>query len=344
MSYASTKKNPKPGAPAHARRSPSGPAQKSQGARASQRSGPPPLRIGKVSERFLLEGHAWSTKDKELGELAPYRPGDIVELVNPEGQFVAQALLDPGSRVVARVLSWDRKPALETALLQQRALEAAAQRAPLAQRASAFRLVHGEADGLPGLVIDLYEGHLVAAVYTPAALRLAELCLKALLETNQYRSAYLKELPRDRRAAEGQTGRFVSAEPGPASFTIQEYGVHFHVQPFAGLPTGLYLDMRENRRLLAERLAGLKVLNAFAYTGGFSVTCALRGAQTLTLDLSSKTLGVARENFLLNGLNPEAHRFLAEDVFVFLGQTTETFEAIILDPPTFSTGREGTSS
>lgn len=344
MSHASSKKETRPRARTHEapRRTQGLPP--AQGHRARAAGGPPPLHIGKVSERFLLEGHAWSTKDKELGDLSPYRPGDIVELVNPEGQFVAQALLDPASRVVARVLSWDRKPTLDPSLLRKRALDAAARRAPLARIASAYRLVHGEADGLPGLVIDHYDGHLVAALYTPAAAALAELSLNALLDSGSYTSAYLKELPRDRRASDGHTGRVIRGEPGPASFVIHEYGVRFQVQPFAGLPTGLYLDMRDNRRLLGELLSGLRVLNAFAYTGGFSVTCALQGAQTLTLDLSSKTLGIARENFVLNGLDPQGHRFLAEDIFVFLSQTTETFDAILLDPPTFSTGREGTWS
>lgn len=303
--------------------------------------GTPPLKIGRTSERYLREGHAFSTQDKELGDLSPYQPGDVVELVNAEGHFVAQALIDPNAKVVARVLSMERKPHIGPEQLRQRALDAASRRRGLETHTSAWRLIHGEADGLPGLTVDTYDGQLVAALYTPAALSLATLALDALLESGAFHSAFLKELPRDRRQSEGHIGRWVSKTQGPQTFTIHEYGTRFQVQPFAGLPTGIYLDMRENRRLAAEMLSQKKVLNTFAYTGGFSVACALKGAKTDTLDLSSRALSVAKENFALNGLDPQDHRFLSDDAFDYLSKTSETYDGIILDPPTFSTGKTG---
>lgn len=325
--------------------------------------GPAPLRVGAVSARYLQAGHCWVTRDRELGDTSRYRMGDLVDLVGPDGAWLAKALIEPDARVVARVLGWDKRESYRDEALQARALEALGRRASLQENASAYRVIHGEADGFPGLTIDRYGDALVAQLYTPAALGLAHLALDALMQSGQFRGAFLKPLPRDRRQADASStsaaGHWIAGDPCPASFTIHEYGVRFHVQPFSGLSTGIFLDMRENRRMVAELVAGMamdrpRVLNTFSYTGGFSVTCALKGAQVDTLDLSGKAIEQARENFRLNDLPVGAtsgaaqagdgHHFMTEDAFPYLARMSGRYDMIILDPPTFSTSKENTWS
>jgi 23S rRNA (cytosine1962-C5)-methyltransferase len=241
---------------------------------------------------------------------------------------------------VARVLSRDRRLACDDALYRARALEALALRAGLDREASMYRLVNAEADGLPGLTVDRYGDYLVGQLYTEAARGLARVALEALLEAGGFRGAYLKVLPRDRRAAgDDAPGHWIAGEPGPEALIGLEHGIRLQVRPFSGLSTGIFLDQRDNRRRIAELARGRRVLNAFAYTGGFSVACAAAGATVDTLDLSAKILTWARENFEINGIDPAAHRFIAGDAFPFLSGAAGDYELVILDPPTFSTSR-----
>lgn len=311
------------------------------------------LAVGAVSAKYLQQGHAWVTQDKELGDTSRYRNGSIVSLVSPEGEFLAQALLEPEARIVARVLSRDPREHLSDEVFRSRALRALEGRKSLAESSTAYRIIHQEADGFPGLTIDRYGDFLVAQLYSPAALGIAHLALEALERTGHFAGAFLKQLPRDRRVSTEGTGTWIFGEPGPARFAINEYGIKFWVQPFqtgaGGLSTGLFLDMRENRRTVAALTRGKKVLNAFAYTGGFSLYCAQEGACVDTLDLSPKVVEQVRENFALNGISETDHRFITDDAFLYLarvaGKSLETtYDAIVLDPPTFSTSRDNTWS
>ena len=311
------------------------------------------LAVGTVSAKYLQQGHCWVTLDKELGDTSRYRNGSIVSLVSPEGEFLAQALLEPDTRIVARVLSRDPREHLSDDVFRARALRALEGRKSLAEVSNAYRIIHQEADGFPALTIDRYGDYLVAQLYSPAALGIAHLALEALERTGQFAGGFLKQLPKDRRVSTEGTGTWVFGEPGPTRFAINEYGVKFWVQPFqtasSGLSTGLFLDMRENRRTIAALTRGQKVLNAFAYTGGFSLYCAQEGARVDTLDLSNKVVEQVRENFALNGLSETDHNFITDDTFLYLarvaGKSPETtYDAIVLDPPTFSTSRDNTWS
>lgn len=307
----------------------------------------PPLKVGKISAQYLEQGHGWVTRDKELGDTNPYRPGQVISLVGPEGEWLAQALIDPDARVVARVISRNRQEVLDDHTLRKRVLQALARRASVRTHSSAYRVIHSEADGLPGLTVEAFGDYLVAQLYTPAAQRLGELALDTLMKTGTFKGAYLKALPRDRRQGPETPGSWVHGEAGPESLVVHEHGVLFRVSPFDGLSPGLFLDMRENRRIVAELARGKRLLNTFAYTGGFSVVAALQGAEVDTLDLSAKVLEQARENFRLNKISVEGdspHRFIAQDTFAFLTHLDTRYGVVVLDPPTFSTSRESTWS
>ena len=226
---------------------------------------------------------------------------------------------------------------------------------PPADLTNAFRLVHGAADGWPGWQVERLGDFLLSQ--SEAALTDAQTVqLSTWLKQLRLRGAYHKRL--DRRVRETKTEQaspqLVMGEPAPGRFGVQENGLQFELSFTEGYSYGLFLDQRDNRRrLLTGHLAagfplrtphsGFRVLNTFAYTCGFSVAAAKAGAHTTSLDLSKKYLEWGRRNFALNGLDPAAHDFIYGDVFDWLRRLAKKgrqFDAVLLDPPTFSQSKE----
>jgi len=303
--------------------------------------GPPRdgLQISAASARFVEQGHPWVIKDNQTGSVQGRKAGEVVDLWTPSGLWAARAILDPSSRIIARVLTRDKQVECDRAFFERRVRSALALRTNPPIPATMYRLINGESDGLPGLVMDRYGAYLVGQLYTPAAALLCEVAVAVLMATGQFRGVYIKDIPRDRRRFSGRQGRWLEGEPCTSALEEEENGVRLKVEPFDGLATGLFLDQRDNRKLIGELSEGMRVLNAFAYTGAFSVFCALQGARVDTLDLSSRYLNWARDNFELNGLEPSNHRFLEADAFVHLARSRASYDLVILDPPTFSTSR-----
>jgi 23S rRNA (cytosine1962-C5)-methyltransferase len=232
---------------------------------------------------------------------------------------------------------------------------ATARRNLTAPPATAFRLIHGAADGWPGWQVERLGDFLLsqseAALTDAQATKLAD-CLKHL----NLRGAYHKRL--DRRVRDTKTQQvsplLVLGEPAPDRFTARENGLAFELSFTEGYSYGLFLDQRDNRRrLLTGHIAAgfpltlhpspFTLLNCFSYTCGFSVVAAKAGAHTTSLDLSKKYLEWGRRNFALNGLDAAAHDFIYGDVFDWLRRLTKKgrqFDAALLDPPTFSQSKE----
>lgn len=232
--------------------------------------------------------------------------------------------------------------------------EAVARRADLLTRGQTdvCRVFHGEADGIAGLFIDRYgpgatlihhEGRLSADLPEPAAL--AEVLLRSLSPFG-VRAVYDKPFVRNRSGGGGRES--VLTDPVPLageqmaeSLIVSEHGRRFEVRLFDGFSTGLFLDQRENRSFLAHGAKGLRVLNLFAYTAGFSVACAMAGAVTTSVDVSGRYLEWAKRNFALNGIEPGEHHFARMDAREFLAMAERKgmrFDLVILDPPTFAAG------
>ena len=224
-----------------------------------------------------------------------------------------------------------------------------------AELTNAFRLIHGAADGWPGWQVERLGDFLLSqseAVLTAAQSDQLSTWLKQLA----LRGAYHKRL--DRRVRQSKTEQaspqLVLGEAAPERFTVRENGLAFELSFNEGYSYGLFLDQRDNRRrLLTGHIAagfplgispsGFHVLNTFAYTCGFSVAAARAGAHTTSLDLSKKYLEWGRRNFTLNGLDPAAHDFIYGDVFDWLRRLAKKgrqFDAVLLDPPTFSQSKE----
>lgn len=291
--------------------------------------------LGAVERR----GHPWIYSTAiELPE--GLRPGDIVDVLARSGRFVGRGIADPGSAIAVRIWTRDPDEEIDDALFVRLIKRAWATRMALlrGQSTDAFRLLHGEADGTPGIVCDVYERYAVLQADGPAAERL-------LPEVGRAIATALPHLPnvvvkaRDRggRSGGGSQGlhAVVGALPEDA-VTVHEHGMRFLIDIERGQKTGAYLDQRENRRLVRESAADLDVLNLFCYTGGFSLAAMLGGAASVTsVDIAEPAIEAARANMLLNGFSADDPRiaFETSDVHDFLGRDRRRYGMVILDPP-----------
>ena len=264
-------------------------------------------------------------------------PGDLVELVDDDGP-VATAFADPGSPIRARVLG-DADLVPDDAWAETRAGAAAERRArdPLLMGCTGRRLVHGEADGCPGLVVDAYADTAVVVFDGAAAAAFWRPRLDGVL-AGLDRHAELAHVWVRARGAKAQ-GAAVRGDP-PAEIVIAEDEARFGVDVRAGQKTGFFLDQRENRRLIRRHAAGATVLNLFAYTGGFSLHAALGGASRVTsVDIAAPAVAAIRRNLELSELASGAHELVCADAFDFLGDATRAtrrWDLVIADPPSFA--------
>ncbi|WP_173198077.1 class I SAM-dependent rRNA methyltransferase [Geobacter sp. SVR] len=302
--------------------------------------------IGPETIRMLELGHPWIIADSHTKRWPAGRPGQVVDLTDSRGVFVATALLDPSERVVARVLSRERIT-LGTAWLKQRLQTAISLRHEHTDLGdtTAYRLVNAEGDGLPGLTVDRYGDYLMVQLYCTGWQPHLKLVVQALQELLRPAGIYEKSRPRNTReletCADKHYGRLLAGSAAPRLLEVRENGLTFLVSLEHGLDTGLFLDQRKNRRDLMTRVSGKRVLNLFAYTGAFSVAAAAAQAERVTgVDISSPYTDWARANFGVNRLNPKRHEFIVGDclqVLTGLGQQGRQFDVALMDPPSFST-------
>jgi len=293
---------------------------------------------------MLQLGHPWVIADRYTARWPKVPCGTLVELVDQHGGSFGTALLDPGARVVARCLPGSPVH-LDQGWVAERLRVADQVRRYLdLADTTAWRLVNGEGDGLPGLTVDRYHEHLLLQTFTPAwDPHLPAVCA-ALQAVYRPRGLYAKRRPAETRAAKGAvTGELLLGQAAPPHQIVTEHGLHYQVDLAGELHTGLFLDQRANRRAFQRLTAGRRVLNLFAYTGAFSVAAAAGGAaQVTTIDAAPRSLQRARENFRRNALDPDAHEFVAGDCFRELDRLARddrTFDVVLMDPPSFSTVR-----
>ena len=263
--------------------------------------------------------------------------GAVVDVLSPDGRFVARGLYDPDSPLAVRVWTRDRKVELDGTLVEQRLGEALRSRrgAIDPESTDAFRWANGEGDFLPGIVVDLYAS--VAVVrFDGAAVRVLRDAVAAAVVKLGAPLGVRHVYERSR----GHVGSVLAGGPPPSPIEIRELGVRFAVDVIAGQKTGSFLDQRENRWRLRRYAAGEAVANLFCYTGGFSVHAALAGAtEVVSVDSAAGALESARTNFVLNGLDPERYAFEAGDAFEWLERARTAgrrFGLVIVDPPSFA--------
>lgn len=304
----------------------------------------PRLRVSRATARFLRGGHPWVLPDRQTGSTRGLRPGQLVDLVGPDGAPLGRALADPGARVVARRVA----DAGEDFDPLARALTALERRRELldANDSDALRLLHGEADGLPGLHVDRLGTALVSVRRAACADAFTDAVVPALLQAldldEWWDKTHHDDLRRGQVTGRARRGALVEDDER----VVVEDGLRYHVRPFAGLATGIYPDQRENRRRLRQAGPFRNALNLFAYTGAFSVSVARDGAEQVTdADTSASSLRIARRNHTLNGLDPSCHHTSRADARSYLeGRSSADFDLIVIDPPTASRGSRGWSA
>jgi 23S rRNA (cytosine1962-C5)-methyltransferase len=285
----------------------------------------------------IAAGHPW-VYDRAVGPTKDAAPGEVVTLADADGP-VATAFADPDSPIRARILDRDPDATIDDAWARGRARAAAARRArdPLLVGCTGIRLVHGEADGCPGLVVDAYAGCAVLvfdgtgarAFWRP---RLGAVLVGLAEGGGEVTTAWLRE----RR---NRTGEAVLGDP-PTDVVIAEDDARFTVDLRAGQKTGFFLDQRDNRRSVRRLAAGATVLNLFAYTGGFSIHAALGGAARVTsVDSAAPAIDELGRNLALSGLDASAHELARADAFEFLTRNRAAgrdWDLVIADPPSFA--------
>lgn len=284
----------------------------------------------------------------EVGNLPDVAPGELVRVVDVRGRQTGIAYANPRSKIVLRYLergrgdlAGDDAPATE--LWRRRVRAALERRAPFGPQ-EARRLVNAEGDGVPGLIVDDYAGWLSVQLTTAGSERARDEIVAALVETLQPHGIYERsDVPE--RALEGlleRTGVLWGPAP-PELVEIRERDARLLVDVARGQKTGLFLDQRENRIAVARFASGARVLNTFAYSGGFSVHAALGGAREVTsVDISEEACALARRNLELGGFAADAARTHVENAFDLLRRSADAhdrYDLVIIDPPAFARGR-----
>jgi len=299
------------------------------------------LRAGR--EKSLLRHHPWVFSGAVDRIQGPVNDGDTIQIVDARGAFLAWGSYSAASRIQARVLSWNPDERIDAAFFHQRLESALAVRQGWmdAQQTDAYRLVHAESDGLPGLVVDRYADTLVVQFLSSGAERWRADLTHSLMDLSGAARAYERS-DVDVRKLEGlplRAGPLHGDEPdGP--ILIRENGLQIAVDVRQGHKTGYYLDQRRNRRLARGLACGKESLDCFSYTGGFMLNLLAGGATSvLAVDSSKEALAAGRNNLRLNNLPEERMESLEADVFQALRLFRDqgrAFDLIVLDPPKFA--------
>ncbi len=268
--------------------------------------------------------------------------GDLVDVVMPSGRFYARGLYNPASKIRVRILTFQEEP-ITPAFWRERIAQAVRLRTRIASETTAYRLIYGEADRLPGLIVDRYDDVLVMQTLSSGMDRRKEVLAELLCEATTSARVYLRNDAKS-RLLEGlspATG-FLRGDGG-TTIEVREGAARFLVDIARGQKTGWFCDQRENRLAAARLTAGKQVLEVFCHTGAFGIQAALAGASHVEgLDVSEEALILAREHARLNGVQ-ERCSYRAADAFEELRrleQTGRQFDVVLLDPPAFARSKQ----
>jgi 23S rRNA (cytosine1962-C5)-methyltransferase len=284
---------------------------------------------------LIKQGFPW-VYAHSLVEVPSSKPGSFALLHDRSGEIIAKGFLDSNSTLAFRVLSTNSNPFTPKDIVcrLEHAWELRSRMPALQpdQQTNCFRLVNGEGDLLPGLVVDIYDTVAVLKCdgNGPAQFWDCSAIADWIIDHTPVRSAIL-------RSRDENTATAVLRGSPPEEISVKEYGHSFLVNIFKGQKTGFFLDQRENRRLLGSFSTGRTVLNLCSYTGGFSVYAGAAGATEVTsVDLAAPAIAAADANWALNGLEPKTHAGVVADVFDFLAEHSgQKWDIVIADPPAF---------
>jgi 23S rRNA (cytosine1962-C5)-methyltransferase len=293
-------------------------------------------------EKSLLRRHPWVFSGAVSRVDGNPQPGQTVDILSDKQQFLARGACSPMSQIRVRVWTFDPQEEVETDFFRRRIQAAILKRAPLELEkvTDAVRLIHGESDGLPGMIVDRYGSCLAVQFLSAGADTWRDTIADALVELTGVNNIYERS-DADVRELEGLAFRSGDLRgKTPEVVFINESGIHFKVNILEGHKTGFYLDQRRNRQRVRPLAQGRDVLDCFCYTGGFSINALAGGAKSvLSVDSSAAALELLRENVTLNSLPSDRLQTLEADVFQALRKFRDggrSFDLILLDPPKFA--------
>ena len=292
----------------------------------------PSVTISSRGEERLRSGHPWIYRVDVVDVHAD--AGDRVVVRGPRGRTLGHAFFSDKSQITLRILTRGEQPA-DDALVRRRIEEAIAFRQLLAIDATAWRVVHGEADLLPSLIVDRYDDWLVVQTLSQGADRLLPLVVSVLQDTLQPRGILARNDPRVRLLEGLEQKVEVLAGEVPETVPVTESGIHYDVDLRRGQKTGLFLDQRENRTAAALYARG-RLLDCFTYNGGFALALARRCREVVAIDISEDAIAHLKENAARNGLTIDARAGNVFDELRGLDRLGERFDTIVLDPPAFA--------
>lgn len=340
--------------------------------------------LHKHRKKRLEAGHPWIFQSEVKEIQGEFEPGDIVEVTNHQGHFLAKGYINPASQIIVRVLTYNPDEAIDYAFFLRRIREAAAFRTRFVDNPRACRVVYGEADFLPGLIVDRYEDVLVAQILSLGMDVRRDWIRDALVEVFQPQGIYLRnDVPVRELEGLEQTKEVLYGEC-PREVTIEENGLKYIVDIVEGQKTGFFYDQRENRAAIAPLMKGwgekhgitlkavdvdgeqkivpvdqrgkviknpfwdgAEVLECFTHTGSFTLNACKHGAKKVTaLDISEHAIETAKRNITLNGF---LHRveFVVANAFDYLRECVDAgrlWDVVILDPPAFAKSRAAVKS
>ncbi|MBN3753007.1 class I SAM-dependent rRNA methyltransferase [Paraburkholderia sp. Tr-20389] len=303
-------------------------------------------------EKSLLRRHPWvyaNAIERVDGKPAA---GATVLVRAHDGRFLARAAYSPHSQIRARVWSFDESEPVDHAFFKRRVQRALEHRQTMVHDTGATRLIFGEADGLPGLIVDYYiqddaskRGQIVCQFMAAGVEAWKDAIVQALIGATGCPNVYERS-DVSIREKEGldQTVGVLAGDAPPETLIASENGVRYHVDVRNGHKTGFYVDQRDNRALVQELSKDRDVLNCFCYTGGFSLAALKGGAKrVVSIDSSGEALALAQQNVTANGFDAARATWLDADAFKTLRRLYdegERFDLIVLDPPKFAPSRE----
>lgn len=303
------------------------------------------VKLKKNEEHRIVRGHLWAFSNEIASIEGAPEAGDIVALRSHAGKFLGTGFYNPHSLIAVRILSREEEE-IDFHFFKKRIERADALRKKFIPANESCRVVYGESDFLPGLIVDRYSDHYSVQTFSSGMdRRLTLIC--DVLESLFHPAGIIERNDASNRSLEGLPQRKGCLRGTNELLTISEHGVHYSVDLLEGQKTGFFLDQRDNRLAIRRYARGARVLDCFCNDGGFALNAAAAGArEVIGVDISEPAVRRAGENAALNKLEA-APRFLARDVFDLLGEGSAAhgkFDVIVLDPPSFTKSKKTVQS
>jgi 23S rRNA (cytosine1962-C5)-methyltransferase len=295
-------------------------------------------------EKSLERRHPWIFSGA-IASRPEHIDGEILPIYSQSGAFLAQGYFHTQNSIAGRILSYDTAPIHQS--IRGQIAKAARLRKELLDfsQTNGYRLINAEGDGLPGLVVDCYNKVLVIQINTWGMERLKPFLIETLKEVMAPEAIYEKStsFARNQEGLKLSEGWLLTK--GPKEVEIVENGMKFIAAIEEGQKTGFFFDQREMRQMISRLAFNKRVLNTFAYSGGFSLFALKGGALSVdSVDICKDACDLSRRNTQLNGFDPQRHRIIQQDAFLFLKNSPLDYDLVILDPPAFAKKRDDVKS